>query len=115
MTTPSSAVQPTNRSQTVLGGTVTEKALKRFLEGLPGVDAVGAQVRADGFATRSIKNHFRGVGPRHHHLHGRFDHSRRCGHARKSENAGAESDHARPDGFHCSQRCRRVCLWRHGG
>ena len=55
MTTPSSAVQPTNRSQTVLGGTVTEKALKRFLEGLPGVDAVGAQARADGFATRSIK------------------------------------------------------------
>jgi len=55
MNTPSSAVQPTNRSQTVLGGTVTEKALKRFLEGLPGVDAVGAQARADGFATRSIK------------------------------------------------------------
>ncbi|MEJ6507136.1 MAG: deoxyribose-phosphate aldolase [Microbacteriaceae bacterium] len=55
MSTYTPAVRPTTRSQTVLGGTITEKALKRFLEGIPGVDAVGAQARADGFASRSIK------------------------------------------------------------
>jgi hypothetical protein len=50
------AVPPTPRSQTVLGGSPTEKALKRFLEGIPGVDTVGAEARAAGFNTRSLKN-----------------------------------------------------------
>jgi deoxyribose-phosphate aldolase len=50
------AVQQTPRAQTVLGGAVTEKALSTFLDGLPGVDVVGAEARAAGFNTRSIKN-----------------------------------------------------------
>jgi len=49
------AVHQTPRSQTVLGGSPTEKALKRFLEGIPGVDTVGAEARAAGFNTRSLK------------------------------------------------------------
>jgi len=49
------AVPQTPRSQTVLGGSPTEKALKRFLEGIPGVDTVGAEARAAGFNTRSLK------------------------------------------------------------
>jgi deoxyribose-phosphate aldolase len=32
-----------------------DASLRRFLHGLPGVDQVGAQARADGLATRSIK------------------------------------------------------------
>jgi deoxyribose-phosphate aldolase len=39
----------------VLGGAVSDAALKNFLEGIPGVDVVGAEARAAGFATRSIK------------------------------------------------------------
>ena len=39
----------------VLGGSVTDGALKSFLEGIPGVDVVGAEARSAGFATRSIK------------------------------------------------------------
>src|SRR5215471_10529423 len=34
---------------------VTEKSLRRFLHGLPGVDEVGARARADTLASRSIK------------------------------------------------------------
>ena len=39
----------------VLGGPVTDQALKSFLEGIPGVDVVGAEARAAWFASRSIK------------------------------------------------------------
>jgi deoxyribose-phosphate aldolase len=39
----------------VLGGAVTDSALKSFLEGIPGVDVVGAEARAGWFASRSIK------------------------------------------------------------
>jgi deoxyribose-phosphate aldolase len=35
--------------------TASETALRRFLHGLPGVDQVGAEARAAGLATRSIK------------------------------------------------------------
>jgi len=45
----------TDRSHSVLGSGATEKALTTFLNGLPGVDTVGAEARAAGFATRSIK------------------------------------------------------------
>ncbi|MDP4971960.1 MAG: deoxyribose-phosphate aldolase, partial [Pontimonas sp.] len=48
-------VHQTPRSQTILGGSPTEKALKRFLEGIPGVDTIGAEARAAGFNTRSLK------------------------------------------------------------
>ena len=33
----------------------SETSLRRFLEGLPGVDPVGVEQRAAGLATRSIK------------------------------------------------------------
>ncbi|WP_084039899.1 deoxyribose-phosphate aldolase [Demequina sp. NBRC 110053] len=39
----------------MIGGDLTEKALRRHLEGLPGVDAVGLEARAASLATRSIK------------------------------------------------------------
>ncbi|MBN9607231.1 MAG: deoxyribose-phosphate aldolase [Actinomycetales bacterium] len=39
----------------LLGGDLTERALRRHLEGLAGVDAVGLEQRAAGLATRSIK------------------------------------------------------------
>ena len=35
--------------------TASESSLRRFLHGLPGVDQVGAEARAAGLATRSIK------------------------------------------------------------
>ena len=35
--------------------TSSDAALRRFLHGLPGVDQVGAEARAEGLATRSIK------------------------------------------------------------
>jgi deoxyribose-phosphate aldolase len=53
--TPTTAVHSTDRAKTVLGHSVTEKALKKFLGGIPGVDVVGAEARAAGFASRSIK------------------------------------------------------------
>lgn len=49
------AMTPTTRSATVLGGPVTEKALNQFLQGIPGVDVVGAEARAAGFQSRSLK------------------------------------------------------------
>ncbi len=39
----------------VIGGEVTDSSLRRFLHGLPGVDAVGADQRAAGLGSRSIK------------------------------------------------------------
>ena len=45
----------TDRSHSVLGSGATEKALTTFLNGIPGVDTVGAEARAAGFASRSIK------------------------------------------------------------
>jgi deoxyribose-phosphate aldolase len=39
----------------VLGGDLTEASLRRYLEGIPGVDAVGLEQRAAGLGTRSIK------------------------------------------------------------
>jgi len=39
----------------LIGGEVTDSSLRRFLHGLPGVDAVGADQRAAGLGTRSIK------------------------------------------------------------
>jgi deoxyribose-phosphate aldolase len=39
----------------VLGDDLTESTLRRYLEGIPGVDAVGLEQRAAGLGTRSIK------------------------------------------------------------
>ncbi|GAA2222846.1 deoxyribose-phosphate aldolase [Herbiconiux moechotypicola] len=49
------AVSPAQRALAVLGDDVTESALKRYLEGLPGVDATGLEQRAAALGTRSIK------------------------------------------------------------
>jgi len=62
MTPKQTALSPTGRSHTVLGGAVTEKALAKFLQGIPGVDVVGAQQRAAGFQSRSLKNESKAHG-----------------------------------------------------
>lgn len=43
------------RAVEILGGEPSNEALRRFLHGLPGVDAVGLEQRAAGLGTRSIK------------------------------------------------------------
>lgn len=60
MTTPTplaapTALAPAERALAVLGGDLTERALRLHLEGLSGVDAVGLEQRAAGLGTRSIK------------------------------------------------------------
>ncbi|MCH1881419.1 deoxyribose-phosphate aldolase [Agrococcus sp. ARC_14] len=49
------AMAPAQRAVDMLGPDVSESALRGFLEGLPGVDAVGLEQRAAGLGTRSIK------------------------------------------------------------
>ncbi len=46
---------PAERAVQLLGGELTERALRLHLDGLPGVDAVGLEQRAAGLGTRSIK------------------------------------------------------------
>ncbi|PPF85687.1 deoxyribose-phosphate aldolase [Subtercola sp. Z020] len=46
---------PTDRAAEVLGGPVSDTSLRRYLEGIPGVDAVGLEARAASLGTRSIK------------------------------------------------------------
>ncbi|KQV05180.1 deoxyribose-phosphate aldolase [Leifsonia sp. Root112D2] len=48
-------LSPAARAVDVLGGDLTEAGLRRYLHGIPGVDAVGLEQRAAGLATRSIK------------------------------------------------------------
>lgn len=55
MTQKSLSLSPTHRTNQVLGSTTSEKSLTMFLGGIPGVDVVGANARAAGFASRSIK------------------------------------------------------------
>jgi deoxyribose-phosphate aldolase len=50
--TATAAVRPDNEWADI---TASEAALRRFLHGLPGVDQVGAEARAAGLGTRSIK------------------------------------------------------------
>jgi deoxyribose-phosphate aldolase len=49
------ALAPAQRAIQVLGGELTERALRLHLEGLAGVDAVGLEQRAADLSTRSIK------------------------------------------------------------
>jgi deoxyribose-phosphate aldolase len=49
------ALSAAERASSVLGGDLTERALRLHLEGLSGVDAVGLEQRAAGLGTRSIK------------------------------------------------------------
>ncbi|KHK96203.1 deoxyribose-phosphate aldolase [Microbacterium mangrovi] len=44
-----------DRARELIGGESDDATLRRFLHGLPGVDAVGLTQRADGLGTRSIK------------------------------------------------------------
>ncbi|NEN07446.1 deoxyribose-phosphate aldolase [Diaminobutyricibacter tongyongensis] len=54
-TPPVRSLAPAARAVDVLGGDLTEASLRRYLEGIPGVDAVGLEQRAGGLGTRSIK------------------------------------------------------------
>lgn len=55
MSRASRAVVPTTRASTVLGTEVSERALTRYLHGLPAVDTIGATARAAHFQSRSLK------------------------------------------------------------
>ncbi len=48
-------VSPAHRAIEVLGDEPTESTLKRYLDGIPGVDGVGLEQRAAALGTRSIK------------------------------------------------------------
>jgi len=48
-------IAPAERAVRLLGGDLTETALRLHLDGLTGVDAVGLEQRAAGLSTRSIK------------------------------------------------------------
>ena len=52
---PVRTLAPAARAVEVLGGDLTEASLRRYLNGIPGVDAVGLEQRAAGLGTRSIK------------------------------------------------------------
>lgn len=54
-TPPVRNLAPAARAVEVLGGDFTEASLRRYLNGIPGVDAVGLEQRAAGLGTRSIK------------------------------------------------------------
>jgi deoxyribose-phosphate aldolase len=62
MTTGSISLSATSRTHSVLGASATEKSLKLFLSGIPAVDTVGAEARAAGFASRSIKTTSKALG-----------------------------------------------------
>ncbi|WP_035777230.1 deoxyribose-phosphate aldolase [Arthrobacter sp. H5] len=49
------SIAPASRALEVIGGDLTERSLRRYLEGIPGVDAVGLEARAAALGTRSIK------------------------------------------------------------
>lgn len=51
----SALLAPAARALEVIGGDLTEKSLRRHLDGLAGVDAVGLEARAASLGTRSIK------------------------------------------------------------
>jgi deoxyribose-phosphate aldolase len=56
MTSPASAELATpERTITLLGGEASDANLRRYLHGIPGIDAVGLEQRAAGLGTRSIK------------------------------------------------------------
>ena len=52
---PVRTLAPAARAVEVLGGDLTEASLRRYLNGIPGVDAVGLEQRAAGLGTRPIK------------------------------------------------------------
>ncbi len=52
---PTRELSVTERAVEILGGAPDDTTLRRYLHGLPGVDAVGLEQRAAGLGTRSIK------------------------------------------------------------
>ena len=71
-------------------------SLRRFLHGLPGVDQVGAEARAAGLGTRSIKTTAKAWAHRPGHLDGRPDHARGRGHPRQGARPVRQGDAPRP-------------------
>lgn len=49
------ALAPAERAISLIGSDLTESSLRRYLEGIPGVDAVGLEARAATLGSRSIK------------------------------------------------------------
>ena len=54
-TSPLAAYQPDQRAIALIGGEATDANLRRYLHGIPGIDAVGLEARAADLGTRSIK------------------------------------------------------------
>ncbi|SEN35359.1 deoxyribose-phosphate aldolase [Cryobacterium sp. TMT1-3] len=52
---PLAADQPDQRALALIGGEATDANLRRYLHGIPGIDAVGLEARAADLGTRSIK------------------------------------------------------------
>ena len=55
MVSASQALAPASRASSVLGTDLSEQSLRRYLNGLPRVDVIGANARAGHFQTRSLK------------------------------------------------------------
>ncbi|WP_104129993.1 deoxyribose-phosphate aldolase [Cryobacterium sp. N21] len=53
--TPLATYQPEQRALALIGGEATDANLRRYLHGIPGIDAVGLEARAADLGTRSIK------------------------------------------------------------
>jgi deoxyribose-phosphate aldolase len=53
--TKSVALAPAERAVRLIGSDLTESSLKRYLDGIPGIDAVGLEARAASLGSRSIK------------------------------------------------------------
>ncbi|TFD08872.1 deoxyribose-phosphate aldolase [Cryobacterium sp. TMT1-2-2] len=52
---PLATYQPEQRALALIGGEATDANLRRYLHGIPGIDAVGLEARAADLGTRSIK------------------------------------------------------------
>lgn len=52
---PLATYQPDQRAVALIGGEATDANLRRYLHGIPGIDAVGLEARAADLGTRSIK------------------------------------------------------------
>ena len=52
---PLATYQPDQRALALIGGEATDANLRRYLHGIPGIDAVGLEARAADLGTRSIK------------------------------------------------------------
>ena len=92
----------------------TTTTLRRYLHGLPGVDAVGLEQRAAGLGTRSIKTTSKAWALDTHHRAHRPDDPRGRRHPRQGALArreGAEARCRRPDDARASPRCASTATW----